>query len=237
MTHAANAFRLAVFDVAGTTVLDGDAVAECLLTVVNQRVPVSMEEVLEVMGLPKPVAIRRLLSRPGINQGGDLGAAVLDAAVQEAHETFRAAMIERYRHGPIAPAEGAERVFATLRRAGVRVALDTGFSRDILQTILDRLAWSSGAIDFSIASDEVAHGRPQPDLIYRAMALANVEDSVRVAKIGDTPSDMEQGLSARCGCVVGVTYGTHTREQLSRPGVQTIDRLPDLLPLLGLDAG
>jgi phosphonatase-like hydrolase len=232
MTGAANAFRLAVFDVAGTTVLDGDAVAECLLAVVAKRVPVSMEEVLEVMGMPKPVAIRRLLSRPGINQGGEL-----ETAVHEAHEKFRAAMIERYRHGSIAPAEGTERVFVALRRAGIRVALDTGFSRDILQTILDRLGWSNGAIDFSIASDEVAHGRPQPDLIYRAMALANVGDSSRVAKIGDTPSDMEQGLAARCGCVVGVTYGTHTREQLSRPGVHTIDRLPDLLPLLGLDAG
>ncbi|HEV3062070.1 MAG TPA: HAD hydrolase-like protein [Vicinamibacterales bacterium] len=232
MTHPAHAFRLAVFDVAGTTVLDGDAVAECLLAVVVKRVPVSMEEVLEVMGLPKPVAIRRLLSQPGINQGGDL-----DAAVHEAHETFRGAMIERYRHGPIAPAEGAERVFATLRRAGVRVALDTGFSRDILQTILDRLGWSNGVIDFSIASDEVANGRPQPDLIYRAMSMANVRDSSRVAKIGDTPTDMEQGLAARCGSVVGVTYGTHTMEQLSRPGVQTIDRLTDLLPLLGLGAG
>jgi phosphonatase-like hydrolase len=232
MTGGAHAFQLAVFDVAGTTVLDGDAVVECLLAVVNQRVPVSMEEVLEVMGLPKPVAIRQLLSRPGINRGGEL-----EKAVHEAHETFRAAIIERYRRGTIAPAEGAERVFATLRRAGVRVALDTGFSRDILQTIMDRLGWSGGAIDFSVASDEVAYGRPQPDLIYRAMALANVVDSSRVAKIGDTPSDMEQGLAAQCGCVVGVTYGTHTREQLSRPGVHTIDRLPDLPPLLGLDAG
>jgi hypothetical protein len=46
---------------------------------------------------------------------------------------------------------------------------------------------------------------------------------------------MRQGLAAGCGLVVGVTYGTHTREQLDRPGVHIIDRLPDLLPLIGVD--
>jgi len=68
------------------------------------------------------------------------------------------------------------------------------------------------------------------------MALVGVEDPALVAKIGDTPSDLMQGLSAGCGLVVGVTYGTHTREQLQRPGVEIIDGLRDLLPLLGITA-
>jgi len=224
-------FGLAVFDVAGTTVIDGDAVVECLMAVLEPRIPVSKRDAVEVMGLPKPFAIRRLLMSAGLEPGAEL-----DRAVHETHEDFRTAMIDRYRHGPLAPADGAERVFGALRRAGIRVALDTGFSRDILDAVIDRLGWSAGAIDFSIASDEVPHGRPQPDLIFRAMALSDITDPGRVAKIGDTPSDMEQGLAARCGCVVGVTYGTHTKAQLQRPGVVTIDRLPDLLPLMGVDA-
>jgi hypothetical protein len=36
--------------------------------------------------------------------------------------------------------------------------------------------------------------------------------------------------------VVGVTYGTHTRQQLDQPGVNVIDRLDHLLPLIGVDA-
>lgn len=229
MTGAAPAFQLAVFDVAGTTVLDGNAVAECLFAVLDTRVPVTAREVIEVMGLPKPVAIRQLLSRHAVSAGG-----ALDAAVHDAHEQFRESMIDRYRHGPLTAAEGTERVFVALRRAGIRIALDTGFSRDILDTVLDRLGWSSGSIDFSIASDEVANGRPYPDLIHRAMTLAGIGDARRVAKIGDTPSDVEQGLAAGCGCVVAVTYGTHTRQQLQRPGVHTIDHLHELLPLIGV---
>ncbi len=224
-------FSLAVFDVAGTTVLDDDGVIECLRDVLDAHVPVSTQDVLDVMGLPKPLAIRQLLSLRG-RMGGDS----LDAAVDKAHGEFRTAMIERYRHGALAPAGGADGVFARLRAAGVRVALDTGFSRDILDTVLDRLGWAEGTtVDFSIASDEVERGRPHPDLIYRAMALAAVTEPERVVKIGDTPADLEQGLAAGCGLVVGVTYGTHTRGQLDRPGVHVIDRLPDVLALVGVD--
>jgi phosphonatase-like hydrolase len=228
--HPSTKFRLAVFDVAGTTVLDGDAVLGCLRDVLEERMSVSRQEVLDVMGLPKPLAIRQLLSLRGILHGE-----ALDAAVDDAHRAFRVAMIERYRNGPIAPAEGAEGVFAALRNAGVRVALDTGFSRDILDAVLERLGWAGGStVDFSIASDEVERGRPHPDLIDRAKVMAGVAESRRVVKIGDTPADLAQGLAADCGLVVGVTYGTHSREQLARPGVQTIDRLDDLLPLIGL---
>jgi phosphonatase-like hydrolase len=225
-------FALAVFDVAGTTVIDGDAVVECLRAVLEARTSVSTREVLEVMGLPKPLAIRQILSSSLAVEGR-----ALDAAVDEAHRDFRTAMIHRYRDGALAPAEGAERVFAALQDAGVRVVLDTGFSRDILDTVLERLGWLDGTtIDFSIASDEVERGRPYPDLIHRAMVLSDVADAARVVKTGDTPSDMAQGLAAGCGLVVGVTHGTHTREQLERPGVRIIDRLPDLLPLMGVGA-
>ena len=225
-------YSLAVFDVAGTTVLDGDAVVECLIAALEEHVPVSRQQALAVMGWPKPVAIRQILSAAGA-----VADHALDTTVEGVHAQFRQAMIERYRTGPLAPADGAEEVFDALRDAGVRVALDTGFSRDILDTILERLGWAGGVkVDFTIASDEVGRGRPHPDLIYRAMALANVATRSKVVKVGDTPADMEEGLAASCGLVVGVTYGTHTGEQLEGPGVETIDRLPELLPLMGLDA-
>jgi phosphonatase-like hydrolase len=224
-------FKLAVFDVAGTTVLDGDAVLACLRDALEERIPISPQEVRGVMGLPKPLAIRQLLSASGTLDGE-----ALDAAVDETHRAFRVAMIEHYRDGAIAQADGARRVFAALQGAGIRVVLDTGFSRDILDTVLRRLGWADGTtIDVSIASDEVERGRPHPDLIYRAMALTGVAEPGMVVKIGDTPADMEQGLAAGCGLVVGVTYGTHAREQLQRPGVHIIDRLPDLLPLLEVE--
>ena len=133
--------------------------------------------------------------------------------------------------------EGKQDVFAALRRAGVAVALDTGFSRDVLDVLLQRLGWREGdPIDVTVASDEGARGRPFPDLIRIVMARTQVLSPRAVAKIGDTPADLSQGLAASCGLVVGVTYGTHTRHQLERPGVHLIDRLTDVLPLIAVEA-
>jgi phosphoglycolate phosphatase-like HAD superfamily hydrolase len=81
----------------------------------------------------------------------------------------------------------------------------------------------------------VKRGRPYPDLIRRAMALTGVNNSQAVVKVGDTPADIAQGLAAQCGLVVGVTYGTHRREELEGSGAVMIDRLGDLLPLLGVE--
>lgn len=231
-TVSASTFELAVFDVAGTTVLDDDAVVHCLQRSLASRADVSTAEAAAVMGLPKPVAIRDLLIAHGF--GDDVQ---LPALVEEVHGVFRDAMVTHYRTGPLTPAEGVESVFAALRAAGVRVALDTGFSRDILDTVLTRMGWELGhTLDATIASNEVARGRPYPDLIHRAMTLAGVSDPQRVAKIGDTPTDTAEGLAAGCGLVVGVTYGTHTRAELTAPGVQVVDRLSELLPLMGLRA-
>jgi len=232
MNRQPSRFRLVVFDVAGTTVLDGDLVVESMQAALGDRVNVTTQDVRDVMGLPKPLAIRHLLSSHGTLSGD-----AMPQAVEEIHGRFRTGLIASYqKDGAITPAPGALRVFSALRKEGIRVVLDTGFSRDILEPILTQLDWVEGrAIDFSIASDEVERGRPHPDMIYRAMSLVGVTEPATVVKVGDTPADLLQGLAAGCGMVVGVTYGTHSRTQLEREGVQTIDRLPDLLPLLGVD--
>jgi phosphonatase-like hydrolase len=234
MTDTARARRcdLVVFDVAGTTVFDGDAVVKCLIAALEPYVEATADSAREVMGLPKPVAIRELLTEAGVCVPADL-----DAIVAEVHEVFRAAMLTTYRSDPgLAPAPDAERVFAALRQAGVRVALDTGFSRDILDAVLNRLGWSvPSTLDVAISSDEVEQGRPFPDMIRLAMERTGVTKSSRVAKVGDTVSDLLEGLAAECGIVVGITHGTHTRAQLERDGVIVIDRLRELLPLVGVE--
>ena len=220
--HPSPRFQLVVFDVAGTTVLDGDLVVDCMQAVLDDRVIVTARDVRDVMGLPKPLAIRQLLSTHGTLRGD-----ALQQAVEETHAKFRSALIASYqRDAAIAPAPDVLRVLSALRRADIRVVLDTGFSRDILESILSRLGWvESGATDFSIASDEVEPGRPHPDMIYRAMSLVNVAEPLLVVKVGDTPADVMQELAAGCGLVVGVTYGTHSRTQLEREGVRD-DRPP-----------
>jgi phosphonatase-like hydrolase len=127
----------------------------------------------------------------------------------------------------------AVELFQQLRKAGVKVALDTGFSRPIVDAILARLGWDERLLDATVASDEVTRGRPHADLALRAMKLTGVQDAQRVAKVGDTPSDLLEGTSAGCRWVIGVTNGTHTRDQLaSFPHTNLVNGLREVTALL-----
>jgi phosphonatase-like hydrolase len=226
--------ELVVCDVAGTTVRDDDAVHDCLRQALAEAgVRVTRSDVNQVMGIAKPVAINKLLERHGRARKWST------SHVHDIHATFLQLMIEHYQHSPnVQPMPNAEVTLSKLRAAGVRVALDTGFSRNILDTILLRLGWKDGQVlDATVASDEVERGRPYPDLIVKAMQLTGVTNSAAVAKVGDTPADLDEGAGARCGLVVGVTNGSHTLDELKRhPHTHLISHL-GLLPKVVLGHG
>jgi len=223
---------LVVFDMAGTTVRDdGGAVNRCLRAALAAAgLSVRAEAVNAVMGLPKPEALQQLIS------ASPLGATLLPQ-VGAIHEDFVGRMIDFYGTDPsVGPVAGAAAVFARLRAAGVRVALDTGFSRRITNVVLERLGWADGRlIDATVTSDEVARGRPHPDMIQVLMARCGVGAARDVAKVGDTPADLLEGANAGCGMIVGVTNGSHTLAQLQPfPHTHLIASVTDLPALLGL---
>ena len=138
-------------------------------------------------------------------------------------------MIRQFTKCPARP-----RRLLRLRRAGIKIALNTGFSRAIASVLIDRLRWND-RIDASVTSDEVPCGRPYPDMIEHLRKQLGIAAAARVAKVGDTPADLEEGTNAGCGLVIGVTQGSHTREQLARcPHTHLIDSVADVPDLLGL---
>ena len=222
--------QLVVFDMAGTTVRDDDAVNTCLREALAAHVPVSREDVNTVMGLPKPVAIRDLLQTKE-----KTGVQVTPELVNTIHEDFLGRMLRFYRTSPnVEPMPHTLEAFDQLKQAGVRLALDTGFSRPIANAILERLGWDGDSLlSATVTSDEVRRGRPHADLLLRAMELSGVGDPKAVAKVGDTPSDLLEGTAAGCALVVGVTNGTHTREQLAvHPHTHLIGSLRELPALV-----
>jgi phosphonatase-like hydrolase len=222
---------LVVFDLAGTTVRDDDSVNRCLRSALAAAgLTVSAEAVNEVMGLPKPETLRILIERSPLRDD-------LRDRIGAIHADFVARMYRFYQEDPsVQEIPGASETFACLRRAGIRVAVDTGFSREIVDVLLGRLGWvERGLVDASVASDEVPRGRPHPDMIRRLMQQLQVEAPQAVAKVGDTPADLEEGRNAGCGLVIGVTEGTHTREQLAPfPHTHLIGSVAELPALLGL---
>ncbi len=222
--------ELVVFDLAGTTVNDEDGVNRAVREALSEvGVSASRAAVNEVMGIPKPVALRRLLE--GASR------AELMPRLDAIHGDFVARMIRFYQRDPsVYEIPGSSDVFRRLRTAGIKVALDTGFSRDIVEVILDRLGWNNPElVNLTVTSDDVPRGRPHPDMIVKAMEALAVSDASRVAKVGDTPADLEEGTRAGCGLVVGVTGGSHTADQLRPwPHTHLIGSVVELPALLGL---
>jgi phosphonatase-like hydrolase len=215
-------FRLAVFDLAGTTVQDANTVGGCLQAALEAAgIPAPLDQVNAVMGISKPVAIRGLIEAAGLH--GDVDAI---------HEDFRARMMETYRTSEeVREIEGAGECFRGLKEMGIRVTVDTGFDRETTAILLDRMDWE-GLVDDSITSDEVEQGRPAPDMILELCRRAGAEPSETV-KIGDTPSDVAQGRSAGAGLVIGVTHGTHTRQQmLALEPDEIADSLAEVLAII-----
>jgi phosphonatase-like hydrolase len=226
-----SAIELVVFDIAGTTVRDNGDVAQAFIAAFREfgfTMPPS--EVKKVMGFRKIDAIALLLEKFAPAKEDQ------ELLIDRIHTRFIDTMIALYRDDShLAPMPHAETLFASLRERGIKVALDTGFTRSITDTILHRLRWDerSELIDKTICSDEVLHGRPHPDMIKALMNDLGIASPEHVLKIGDTEVDVKEGRNAACGIVVSVTTGAYTRELLEtyHPDY-IIDGLSELLPII-----
>ena len=112
------------------------------------------------------------------------------------------------------PLPGAMETLDWLKGEGIKVALTTGLDRVVLERLLHRLGWSAG-IDAALGSDDVARGRPAPDLILRSMELCEVRDPLRVAVVGDTQADLLAAENAGVAWPIGVLSGAHDRDALA----------------------
>lgn len=215
--------KLVVFDMAGTTVQDKKEVETCFAQACEYvGLKVSAERILALQGYSKIEVFRMLWEEKSGKDHPEYQENVIYS-----YDYFRLILEDHYRKSEILPTEGCLEAFAFLRKHHIKIALTTGFYRNVTNIILDKLGWLDGleynyvntsgrsVIDVSIASDEVPKGRPEPYMIQKAMKLMGISDPFEVINIGDTPSDLKSGVRAGCRLSLGVVNGTHTREQLT----------------------
>lgn len=224
-------FSLVVFDIAGTTVTDKGNVAEAFTNAFEQNnLPIPSDEVNKVMGWRKKDAIKMLLEQ--YHPTAELNDMEVAAKI---HDSFTKNMIAFYEQDhELQPLPFTEDVFRQLKQRGVKIGLNTGFTKVITDVILKKLNWKEGdAIDFVISSDEVPEGRPHPFMIEQLMFKSGIDDVLKVVKVGDTEVDVLEGRNAGCGLVVSVTTGAYTREALKayEPDkiIDGLNELPSLI--------
>jgi phosphoglycolate phosphatase-like HAD superfamily hydrolase len=95
--------------------------------------------------------------------------------------------------------------------------------------VLAALGWDVGVFAAIVCADEVARGRPAPDLIHEAMIRAGVGRADRVANVGDTALDLRAGHAAHVRWNIGVLSGAHGSDRLERePHTHLLESVAEL---------
>ena len=206
---------LAVLDMAGTTVADDGLVLRAFaaaaeaggLPAEGPEADAARQYVLNTMGQSKIVVFRAIF--------GDEDRA---QAANAAFETTYDSLIDQ---GLAEPIPGAEKAITTLREAGIKVALTTGFSRSTQDKLLVALGWETLA-DLTLSPAEAGRGRPHPDLILAALLKLSIDDVHQIAVLGDTSNDVLSGIRSGASIVAGTLTGAHDEQQLRDAGATHI---------------
>ena len=216
--------QLMVFDMAGTTVRDGGQVPAAFAQALRGcDIVLSDEALANVRGASKRDAVAELVARHAGPAWQSRSDEVYGSFVRHLEREFGAG---------VEAIPGAEETFRFLRGHGVRIALTTGFDRDVAGMLLDALRWRELA-DAFVCGDDVVRGRPAPYLIFQAMQATGVDSVHYVGALGDTALDLQAGYNAGVALNMGVLSGAHDRARLSaQPHTHLLQSVADLPRLL-----
>lgn len=200
--------KLCVFDLAGTIVQDNNAVQKVFIKAFKDHdLKVDPHQVNAMMGYEKKYAITKLFE----STGSPWSAKKMIPAI---HKSFNEGMIKYYLdHAK--PMVYANTALKKIKAQDIKIAVNTGFGKRILLTIIDSLQWQD-LIDASISSDQVSEGRPQPFMIEALKKKTKVMSSKQVAKVGDTPSDLMEGHHADCALNIGIYSKNFPLEEMKK---------------------
>ncbi len=210
--------RLCLFDCDGTLIDSQHAIVSAMAAAWRREGLAAPEphRVRRVVGLSLLEAVARLLPEgdPALHHG-------LAEHYKEAFAIERRAGL----HGePVFP--GVREVLEELERAGVLMGVATGKSMRGLAAVLER--HDLGRFFVTLQTADFGPGKPDPDMIFRALAEAGGEAGTTVM-IGDTVYDIEMALRAGAGAI-GVSWGYHEPEELLAAGAHAVvDSAEELL--------
>jgi phosphonoacetaldehyde hydrolase len=199
--------EMVVFDWAGTTVDHGSIAPIVALEQVFAAagVPVSRDLLRRSMGLAKKDHIRKILSLPHVRE--DWATMHHTEPDERDVESLYARFVPRMMDALVPSSvliPGVATVAAGLRERGIKIGSTTGYTRPMLDRLLAPAAAAGYAPDLSLCPDDAPGGRPYPWMCFRLAIELRVTALWRAVKIGDTESDVAEGLNAGMW-TIGVT--------------------------------
>lgn len=216
-----------IFDWAGTTVDHGSLAPLRTLQALfaARRMAVTDEEVRRDMGIHKKDHIRALLRAKTGRPPGD---AADEGEVEDLFAAFIPMQMDCLAAYSTVIA-GVPAVVEELRARGIKIGSTTGYTRPMLDLLLARAAAEGYRPDCALCPDDVGAGRPWPWMCYLNAIRLRTCPMYTMIKIGDTLSDIEEGLNAGMWTVgiarTGNMLGLAPEELAALPAAERSDRL------------
>ena len=200
--------KAAILDWSGTTA-DAHVIAPAVVfkdVFEKHNVPITMKESREPMGLRKDLHIQKILEIPEVNKRWtDIkGSEPTQKDVNKLFADFVPMQLECLgKYTTLLP--GAANTVNTLRnKYGLKIGSTTGFTKVMVDVLLNDAKKQGYVPDFSVAGDEVENDmgfRPAPFMVYKNLVNLGVYPIKSVLKVDDTISGVGEGLNAGCWAV------------------------------------
>jgi len=199
--------RAVVLDWAGTAVDYGciGPVAVFIEVFRRRGVAVTTAEARAPMGLMKKEHVRRLCemetvaTRWAAVHGNRPTESDVDALYEDVEPLMAASVA-----ATAEPIPGLHAAVASFRRAGIRIGSCTGYTAPIMAVLAAEARKRGYAPDAVVCPSDVPAGRPAPWMCYQNAMRLGVYPMAAMVKIGDTASDIQEGLNAGMW-TIGVT--------------------------------
>ncbi|MCQ6559285.1 phosphonoacetaldehyde hydrolase [Paenibacillus mendelii] len=188
-----------IFDWAGTTVDYGcfAPLAAFIQSFEQQGISVTEDEVRGPMGMKKKDHIRVLLGLESVKRQWveKFGKLPDENDVDDLYASFEPMLMK------VLPAytdviPGVLNLMNNLREKGIKIGSTTGYTADMMQIVTAEAEKKGYKPDYMIASDEVPAGRPAPYMCYQNALHLQMFPMEACVKIGDTISDIQEGINA-----------------------------------------
>jgi phosphonoacetaldehyde hydrolase len=191
--------KAVMLDWAGTTVDHGSIAPVRALQALfaNRGIGLSNEDARRDMGLLKRDHIAAILELPDMRAewriacGREPTADDVGTLFEEFIPLQKTILCE---HSAVI--EGVAEAVDLWRLRGLRIGSTTGYTREMLAPVLEQAIAAGYRPDATVCPDEVGAGRPAPWMLLRNMQLLDAYPPRACVKIGDTVSDVEEGLNA-----------------------------------------
>lgn len=195
------------------------------------KLGVPIEKIREPMGMLKIDHIRTVLSMPEVEAEFErqYGRRWNQDDVNTMNSIFEKALfstLDRF----IEPLPGVVETIGRLRADGIKIGSTTGYTAAMMEVVRKGAEKRGYRVDSLATPDGLAAGRPAPFMVFRNMTRLDIRHVESVVKVGDTLSDIEEGLTAgvwSIGVITGSSELGLTPEEYSRTPQKDLETMKE----------